>query len=99
MANLNITEYSGVSNKTGAPVAIVALPPVATQNITLTTTSAAAANAFNPATKLVRLQTDTLCFIRIASTTPTAVNTDMPLAPGLPEYFEVTAGYFIAARS
>lgn len=70
-----------------------------TQSISITASSAAISNAVSANSHVVRLYLSGAtnpCFVRSGSS-PTAVTTDMPIAPGIPEYFNVPAGEKIAA--
>jgi hypothetical protein len=91
MATLYITEYSQQGADTSAhtiPAALV--PEVTVQALSISSTSAPSA-AFNARTTIVRLQTDTACWVTFA-TSPVATASMTPLAPNTPEYFCVIAG-------
>jgi len=100
MATLYITELNaqGVDNgKHIVPAAM--LPALANQTVTLTATSAQS-SALNEFTTMVRLFTDTACFVLVGAD-PTALTTSMPLAANGDGYFCVTPGQSlkVAART
>ena len=100
MATLYVTEFSDVLKGIGAGqnVGQIALAPgpVASQKFTISGTTAQSA-AFNSATRFVRLQTDTACYV-IFGSSPTALTAQsMPLAANAPEYFAVNGGDKVAA--
>lgn len=91
MATLHITEFDRQgqdidSNKT--PVA--AWPPVAQQAITVSSTSAQSA-VLNAQTTLIRLHTDTTCWIEVGAN-PTATAAKMRMVADSTEYFSVRPG-------
>jgi hypothetical protein len=98
MATLYITEFC-MQGKDGAATTIPAAMqlPLAEQTRSLTASSAQS-SALNAQTTLVRLQTDTACFILFGAN-PTATTSKMPLAINTPEYFCVpeNCGFKIAA--
>jgi len=99
MATLYITEFTFLG-KDGANdvVPAVALPPIAQQTRTVSGTSAQS-SALNAQTQMIRLATDTACFIETGSSNPTATVAKMPLFAGQCEYFTVpvNCGWKIAA--
>lgn len=97
MANLNIVEFSSLFRGSGQAAQVVSLPAAAVQNIALTAASTQSA-AFNAQTHLIRLRADTDCFVQVGPS-PTAAITDIPLSAGTIEYFGVTPGQKIAART
>lgn len=97
MANLNIVEVSGLARGSGQGPQIIQLPPVATQNRSLTGTSQQS-SAFNTATKIVRLKSDVDCYVEFG-TSPTAATTSLHLTAGAVEYFGVKPGDVLAART
>jgi hypothetical protein len=98
MATLYITEFA-FQGKDGAEdvTPIAQQLPLAEQTRSLSASSAQS-SALNAQTRLVRLQTDTACFILFGAN-PTATTSKMPLAVAVPEYFGVPAncGFKIAA--
>lgn len=65
--------------------------PGTTQSIVVAGTSAATSNAFAPGVSIVRVATDTACYIKFADS-PTAASTDMYMPAGSVEYFGISAG-------
>ncbi len=97
MAKLYITEFTALPADGATFPAIMqlpALPPVAEQVVTFTTTTQSA--ALNAATRFVRVIADADCHIA-AGANPTATTSTMKLIAGTPEYFGVTPGHKIAA--
>jgi len=101
MATLYITEFA-MEAKDGADAVVpcMMLPPIAQQTRTVSGTSAQS-SALNAQTVVVRLSTDTACFIETGSSNPTATTSSMPLFAGQSEYFGVplNCGWKIAART
>lgn len=97
MSNLNVVEAYGLSKGSGEGIQIIKLPPIATQNVTFTATPGQS-DAFNAATRVIRVQADADCFIAVG-TDPTAATTDLPLTAGVAEYFGVTPAHKISVRS
>lgn len=99
MATLYITEFSRLG-KDGASdvVPAVSMPPLAQQTVTISAVSAQS-SALNAQTQVVRIATDTACFIETGSSNPTATTSKMPLFAGQSEYFvvPVNSGWKIAA--
>jgi hypothetical protein len=91
MAILFITEYAEPSQ----PTATLGPEPGTNQIVTFTTSTQS--TAFKSNTTMVRLHTDTNCFIKFGLN-PTAVTaTDARMAAGQTEYFKVLPGYKVAA--
>lgn len=89
MAVLYVTELADLGQAGGNSAPIAQLPVVAEQAITFTTHTES--SAFNPATRYVRLHTDTVCFVKFG-TAPTAITaTNLRLAANQTEYFAVPA--------
>ena len=91
MATLYITEFSQQGADTSAhtvPAGLV--PEVAVQALSISSSSAAS-SPFNARTTIVRLQSDTACWVTFA-TSPTATTSKTPLAANVPEYFCVLGG-------
>lgn len=103
MATLYITEYGKLgqvavpSYGPSAPTQAALEPALANQAIAISGTSAASAT-FGANTMLVRLWTDTACWVTF-DTAPVATNVKTPLAANMPEYFCVPIGgtYKVAA--
>lgn len=91
MATLYITEFDRQGRDIDSyPSPVAAWPPVAQQAITISSTSAQSA-ALNAQTTLVRLHTDTACWIEVGSN-PTATNAKMKMPADSTEYFSVRPG-------
>ena len=108
MATLYITEYSSVammelSGGAGyVPVAssvpIVQSPAVANQTVAIGGTSVPSA-AFNAATKIIRVQTDTTCSIVVGGTAPVATAASGRFPANSTEYFGTQGGDKLAVIS
>ena len=97
MANLYITEFSGIqSSQFEGSMNCAATPSLADQVVTFTSTSVQSAT-LNAGTRLIRVISDTTCFKKIG-TSPTATQTTVRLVADSPEYFSVPAnsGFKIA---
>ncbi len=96
MPKLYISEFAQVADQSyvSGPAPTVGLPEAASQVVTFATSTASA--AFGATTRLVRIQADADCHIKVGSD-PAATTSDMPLVAGAPEYFGVTPGQKIAA--
>lgn len=95
MANLNITEYSGIlAYWTTASAQMVVQPSVTVQNVAIAGASAQSA-AFNANTNIIRINTDAICAVLVGSS-PTALTSSTRLVVGQTEYFGVKAGDKIA---
>lgn len=92
MAVLYITEFADVSATQG--VTIGKQPVVAEQTIAIG--AGAVSAAFNQRTRYVRLSPDAICSILI-NNNPTATATNMRMAAGSVEYFDVPQGSKVAA--
>lgn len=91
MGNLYITEFTNTgADSTGRQVQAAAQPPVAEQKVTTSGTSAQS-SAFNTATTLVRLHTDTDIYV-LFGTDPTSTTSKMKMVAGQTEYFTVPRG-------
>ncbi len=86
MATLYVAEFSGINVVDGKLVDIVTQPPVAEQTVSYTTTTQS--SAFNAATRVVRIHTDSICSIAFGSN-PTATTAKMRMVAGQTEYFGV----------
>ena len=97
MPTLYISEFQTTGNAGFNTVQAARQPAMADQPVTISSVSAQSA-AFNEKTSLVRVQTDTACFITFG-TNPTATTSKTPIAVNVPEYFAVPVGekYKIAA--
>jgi len=92
MAVLYISEYP--QNAVDVPT-LVQEPSTVSQAVTFTTSTQSA--AFRSDTRMVRLHTDTNCFIKFG-TNPTATTaSDARMAANQTEYFKVNPGFKVAA--
>lgn len=91
MATLYITEFADVSATQG--VTIGKQPVVAEQTIAIG--AGAVSAAFNQRTRYVRLSPDAICSVLFGAT-PTAAATNMRMAAGSVEYFDVPQGAKVA---
>lgn len=99
MATLQIIESYGLSKTSGEGIPIMKLPQIATQNLSISASSAQS-SALNADTAVVRLQSDTDCYVEVG-TNPTATTSSLKLIANAPEYFGVARGasFKIAART
>jgi len=99
MATLYITEFA-MQGKDGAnaEIPLMMMPPLAQQTQAVSGASAQS-SVLNAQTVVIRLSTDTACFIETGSSNPTATTGKMPLFAGQCEYFGVpiNCGWKIAA--
>lgn len=104
MAVLYIIEGDTLGNPNeGGNAQVLRLPPIAEQTIAITGSSAQS-SAFNKSTKIIRVETDSICAISIgpnptaatASGTGTATGTGGRMVAGDKEYFGVNPGDKIA---
>ena len=86
MAILYVTEFSGMNHVDGKQPQVLTQPPVAEQTVSFTTTTQS--SAFNAATRIVRIHTDSICSIAFGSN-PTATTGKMRMVAGQTEYFAV----------
>ncbi len=91
MAILYISEYAQLMpSPVGGQGQVPQEPPLATQIVTFTTHTES--SAFNAKTRIVRLHTDTVCFVQFG-TAPVAVTaTDARMAANQTEYHGVPVG-------
>lgn len=92
MAKMWITESVDPRGAHGLS-GVIAMPPLAEQTVTFTTSTQS--NAFNTATRLVRVQSDADCHVAVGAD-PTATTSGVPMTAGQAEYFAVTGGHKIA---
>lgn len=90
MTLLYITEYPGTGYDHGGGVAVANTPAITTQIVNNTGGSAQSA-AFNANTRLVRLETDSICSF-LFGTNPTATTADPRMAANQTEYFTIQPG-------
>ena len=84
MAVCYISEFSAVANVSGCPVAM--MPPIAEQTVAIG--AEADSNAFNAATRYIRVHVDAICSIAIG-TAPTASTSTLRMSAESTEYFAV----------
>lgn len=90
MATLYISEYANLGkDQRGQWVPVALEPAITDQAVTISAVSAQSA-ALNALTTVVRLQTDTACWV-LFGTNPTATTSKKPLNAGQTEYFCVPA--------
>ena len=98
MAKLYITEFVAIPKDgpygASTPMQLGALPAVAEQVVTFTTSTQSA--ALNADARYVRVIADANCHIQVGSN-PTATTSHLRLIADMPEYFAVTPGHKIAA--
>lgn len=92
MATLYVSEFGDLA--IGRAQAMT-LPPLRTQTVAISGTSAATALAFTENTRMVRVHTDVICSLAVG-TAPTATTSDLRLAADQTEYFGVKPGEKIA---
>ena len=97
MATLYVAEFERPRNQW---VDIANAPPIFEQTVTIGGTSTAATTAFGSTgkTAMIRVHTDSICSIVIA-TTPTATTSNMRMAANTTEYFSVQPNQKIAVIS
>lgn len=88
MATVFISEFSSLAKVSGAPIAM--MPPIAEQTVAIGVETDS--NAFNAATRYIRVQNDAICSIAVGLT-PTASTTTMRLPADNVEYFGVQPGH------
>jgi hypothetical protein len=100
VAAIYITEMASVSQNSGAGggVQYGRLPEITTQKLAAWPQVSA---AFNQATQLIRVHTDTVCSISVGPAQPSGNNaaaaaTNMRLAANSTEYFAVSPGHFLS---
>lgn len=91
MTVLYITEFAsqGMDNY-GRAIQVGKVPPLAEQTVSISGSSTAS-SAFNAATNMVRIHTDSICSIEFG-TAPTATTSTARLAANQTEYFTVPNG-------
>jgi len=96
MATANITEFLGMGNDAFGQLAqALAMPPLAKQNVTYTTSTQS--NALNGQTKVIRIAADdsAACHVEIGSN-PTATATSVKIPAGAVDTFVVEGGEIVA---
>ena len=96
MATIYITELKGLTKDSlnGFVTPVAELPPIAEQTVAISGSSASS-SAFNAATGLIRVISDSVCSVSIA-VAPTATTSTMRLAADSAEYFRVAPGQKLA---
>jgi hypothetical protein len=97
VATLYITEYSDIGGYVATGTAqIAAEPEVASQTVSFGASTQS--SAFNAATRMVRLHTDSICSVKFG-TNPTATTTNRRMPADATEYFSVpvNSAYKVAA--
>jgi hypothetical protein len=84
MAVCYISEFASIANVTGANIAM--MPPIAQQTVAIG--AEADSNAFNAATRYIRVHVDAICSIAIG-VTPTATTSMLRMSAESTEYFAV----------
>ena len=88
MAICNVTQFSGASVISGVVVQAPLCPPISSENVTASGTSAQSA-VFASNCSLVRVICDAACYIKFGDN-PTAAAGDVYLAAGAAEYFAIS---------
>ncbi len=84
MSKIYVAEYPGLgATDQSDSVPLLVVPPLAEQNVVVSSTAVNLANAFGPNTKWVEVSTDTTCSISWGplATITTATTTNCRLAP------------------
>lgn len=90
MAKIYITEHTDMTVVYGNLQPVVKLPPLATQAVTSSGSSAQSA-VFNAKTKIIQVHTDGICSIEVGAN-PTATTNSLRLAANTTTYYEVNPG-------
>lgn len=94
MATLYIAEFSSIASVGSTAPQIVALPPLAEQAVAIGAVTAS--NPFSGGTRVIRLNADSACSIKVGPAGTTAATTNTRLSPNVPEYFGVAAGNILS---
>ena len=94
MAKIYITEHKNPTYLLGAPLPVLAYPPIASQTVVNTGATTQSA-AFNAETKIICIHTDSICSVEFGAN-PTATTASRRLAANSTEFFEVVAGQKVA---
>lgn len=92
MAKLHISEYGGIVHQ-GGVVPALSEPGITSQAITFTTSTQSA--AFNANSRVIRIVSDTPCYLKFGSN-PTATNDDIYLPAGQLDHFFIQPGDKVA---
>lgn len=91
MSTLYVTEYPGIETLLNGTAQVVVGPPIAEQVVTISGTSTQTA-AFSAVTRIVRLQPDSICSLKVGGTNPVATTSSQRHVAGSTEYIGVTPG-------
>lgn len=96
MAVVYISEFAAIANVTGANIAM--MPPIAQQTVAIGAETDS--NAFNAATRYIRVHADAICSIAVG-TSPTATTSMLRMSADSTEYFAVplNGGYKLSVIS
>ena len=94
MAKIYITEHKNPTYLLGAPLPVLAYPPIASQTVVNTGATTQSA-AFNAETKIICIHTDSICSVEFGAN-PAATTASRRLAANSTEFFEVVAGQKVA---
>lgn len=94
MATVYVAEFTIVTTLAGVPTSIALQAPIAEQTVAITGSSTQS-NAFNAATRFIRVHTDAICSIKVGAD-PEASATTERMAAGQTEYFGVSPAHKIA---
>ena len=99
MATLYITELKGLAKDSlnGFVTPVAELPEIANQTVTVSG-STTQSSAFNAATGLIRVISDSVCSVSVGIN-PTATTSTMRMAADSAEYFRVAPGQKLAVIS
>ena len=91
MAVLTVAEFRGVHREPdGFSIQAARMPPLRIQRFTFNATSSAVPLPFFPDATLIRVYSDTACFIKFGTGTPVAsITADIPLPAAYPEYYGI----------
>lgn len=95
MPTLYVTEYPGIETLLNGTAQVVVGPPIAEQVVTIGGSSAQSA-AFSAVTRIIRVQPDSICSVRIGGVSPVATTSSQRHIAGSTEYFGVTPGDKVA---
>jgi hypothetical protein len=100
MATLYVTEYEDMARDAyGNVIQAGKEPAIASQTITVTSTSAKVTNAFSGKTRFVRLNADAAMCVKFGSSSVTAAQTDARMSADQTEFFGVSGSIYVAART
>jgi hypothetical protein len=94
MAKIYITEHTNPSYLLGAPLPVLAYPPLVSQTVVNTGATTQSA-AFNTDTKIICIHTDSICSVEFGAN-PTATTASRRLAANSTEFFQVSQGHKVA---